>query len=74
MAGLTVTERDRGGSRVDAFQRFRGRAVERREPDLGAEYPSALKASVGTYGTLGLERRLTREEQTSWWGAANFGL
>ena len=74
MAGLTVTERDRG-LRVDAFQRFRGRAVERREPDLGGtEYLLALKASVGAYGVLGLERRLTGEQPTSWRGAANFGL
>lgn len=36
MAGLTVTARDRG-LRVEAFQRFRGRVVERREPDLGVQ-------------------------------------
>ena len=36
LAGLTVTERSKGGSRVEAFQKFRGWPVQRQEPVPGA--------------------------------------
>ena len=39
LAEWTVKERDRGGLRLERFQKFPGQLMERREPDLGPQVP-----------------------------------
>ena len=39
LAEWTVKERDKGGLRLERFQKFPGQLMERREPDLGPQVP-----------------------------------